>query len=87
MSGFPGNRDLPESYDFMIRQRRPRNILDQKYDDKKLKEKNEFFLHVREHVVASTCLYRCLLEFTARKLCRFVMKILKLYGLKLISSI
>ena len=53
---------------------------------KSLKRKTNF-LHVRDHVVDSTCLNRCFLEFTARKLCRFVMKILKLYGLKLISSI
>ena len=53
---------------------------------KSLKRKTNL-LHVREHFVDRTCLNRCLLEFTARKLCRFMMKILKLYGLKLISSI
>ena len=48
--------------------------------------KTNNFLHVREHVVESACLNRCLLELMARKLRRFVskiFKILKLYGFKI----
>ena len=51
-----------------------------------LNGKTNNFLHVREHVVESACLNRCLLELMARKLRRFVskiFKILKLYGFKI----
>ena len=39
-------------------------------------------MHVRDRVVDSACLNRCLLEFTARKLCRFVLKNLRMYDFK-----
>ena len=38
---------------------------------------------VRDYVVDSACLNRRLLEFTTRKLHRFVFKILKLYGFEI----
>ena len=49
-------------------------------------EKRTNFFQVRDHVVDSVCLNRCLLELTVRKLHRFVLKIfkiLKLYGFKI----
>ena len=38
---------------------------------------------MRDYVVDSACLNRRLLEFTTRKLHRFVLKILKLYGFEI----
>ena len=39
-------------------------------------------MHVRDRVVDSAYLNRCLLEFTARTLSRFVCKILRMYDFK-----
>ena len=39
-------------------------------------------MHVRYRAVDSACLNRCLLEFTARKLRRFVLKNLRMYDFK-----
>ena len=44
-------------------------------------EKRTNFLHMRDHVVDSACLNRCLLELTARKLRKFELKIFKLLKL------
>lgn len=36
------------------------------------------FLHVRDRIIVSACLNRNLIEFRARKLCRFVLKFLRI---------
>ena len=83
MLGLPGNRVLPENYD---KAKKDYEISQDQIFIQRIaifllrREKRTTFVHVRDRVVDSACLNRCLPEFAARTLRRFVFKILRMYG-------
>ena len=86
MTGLTGNRVITGNYEYMTCQNDQEIFRDQVFIQKienflLTSEKRTNFFNVRNHVVDSVCENRCLLELTARKLRRFVLKIFKILKL------